>query len=61
MQNKQKQVQCNLCGSKFINENCVNTHKDDMHTKISCQNCDYDAIGKIDLKYHKKYYHTNVN
>ena len=60
MQNKQKQVQCNLCGSKFINENCVNTHKDDMHTKISCQNCDYDAIGKIDLKYHKKYYHTDV-
>ena len=55
---KRKTFQCNECSMKFDDDASLAKHRNDMHSKIKCENCDYTSIGKIDMKYHNKYQHN---
>ena len=44
--------QCKICGIQSEQKEVLNSHMQMFHTKIQCVQCDYEAIGEKDLKYH---------
>ena len=49
---KHMSFQCKICGIQSEQKEVLNSHMQMFHTKIQCVQCDYEAIGEKDLKYH---------
>ena len=54
---KKSQFQCNICSGKFDSTTILMNHIEQFHMKIICNTCQYEAIGRSDLKYHNKNIH----
>ena len=49
--------QCNSCGALFMENHLLNNHKNNFHKQTKCKNCQYEALGLTDLKYHHMNFH----
>ena len=50
--------ECGYCGRKFAKVNDLQQHEKDFHTKMKCNACEYNSVGKKDPEYHIKSKHT---
>ena len=50
--------ECGYCGRKFAKLDDLQQHEKDFHTKMKCNACEYNSVGKKDLEYHTKSNHT---
>jgi hypothetical protein len=61
---KVKQVECNICGTKFINEKALESHILGTHEKVKnvvCEVCGVCFLNITNLEFHTKKKHTGAS
>ena len=48
---------CRNCSRKLASREELSIHMIDFHEKVTCQQCNYEAFGKIDINLHMQTKH----